>query len=348
MKVFPFSLLEFLVVIVIIAVLINVVLGGTYFLVQIPCYIFVGWIWGLGRLAFRFIQEPLAALALLFVLASLPILLHLFQKKLPRNEQPTWSFRRTCKLSLYLGLAILSGAALSASCLEIYRLSTEPKQVLNVVWDYRAVTYRMQSTNYLRQIGIGVHNYHDTYESMPSGGTILEDGRLGHGWMTQLLPFCEEQVLYDKIDLTKPWNDLVNAEHFKSRANYCFNTSYFNSLSPNEKVDAEGFWKTDYAVNERVLPIGRSLKMEEITDGTSNTILHGEAMGCYQPWGSPLNGRDAAFGVNQSPFGFGNAHVKTGCNLGLCDGSVRFFSATTDSQVMRALATPNGGERVYP
>lgn len=67
----------------------------------------------------------------------------------------------------------------------------------------REAARRSQCTNNLKQLGVAVHNYHDTYKIMPfrqcgtQQGTWNNGGRLG-GFVA-LLPFMEQVPLYDQI-----------------------------------------------------------------------------------------------------------------------------------------------------
>jgi DNA invertase Pin-like site-specific DNA recombinase len=56
--------------------------------------------------------------------------------------------------------------------------------------------------------------------------------------------------------------------------------------------------------------------------------------------------RDPARGVNRSPYGFGGPVGAGGALFALADGSVRFVSERTSPAVLRALATPDGGEPI--
>ncbi len=71
--------------------------------------------------------------------------------------------------------------------------------LLPAVQAAREAARRMQCTNNLKQIGIGLHNYHDTYNSFPcirNGQNGAENwGNVGaHVFM---LPFCEQASFYD-------------------------------------------------------------------------------------------------------------------------------------------------------
>ncbi|MFH1269123.1 MAG: DUF1559 domain-containing protein [Planctomycetota bacterium] len=74
----------------------------------------------------------------------------------------------------------------------------------------RAAT-RTQCSNNLRQIGIAMLNYHDTYGSYPPAYIPDEKGQPKHSWRVLLLPFLEQQTLYDQYDFDRPWDSPENA-----------------------------------------------------------------------------------------------------------------------------------------
>lgn len=76
---------------------------------------------------------------------------------------------------------------------------------------------RTQCKNNLRQIGLALHNYADVYGSFPPAYTVDEEGRPLHSWRTLILPYVDQGPLYNSIDLSKPWDDPVNA----AAANAC-------------------------------------------------------------------------------------------------------------------------------
>ena len=60
----------------------------------------------------------------------------------------------------------------------------------------REAARRTQCSNNLKQIGLAVHNYHDTYNHLPPGG------RNPHWqtWFHAILPYIEQQSMYDQWD----------------------------------------------------------------------------------------------------------------------------------------------------
>ena len=77
----------------------------------------------------------------------------------------------------------------------------------------RPAAWRMQSMNNLKQIGICLLEYESKHGALPPAFTTNESGEKLHSWRTLILPFFEDgQRIYEKIDLTKPWDANENAE----------------------------------------------------------------------------------------------------------------------------------------
>src|SRR5437660_9676642 len=66
----------------------------------------------------------------------------------------------------------------------------------------REAARRMQCTNNLKQIGIALHNHHDVKLTFPPGA--LNTGHNGTPvyttWTIEILPFMEQQALYQQYD----------------------------------------------------------------------------------------------------------------------------------------------------
>ena len=90
--------------------------------------------------------------------------------------------------------------------------------LLPAVQKVREAAIRTQCVNNLKQIGLGLHNYHNAYESLPPA---LNDSRVKYqylSWLTRLLPFVEQDNLWNQTDsraLTAsgapayPWNNTL-------------------------------------------------------------------------------------------------------------------------------------------
>ncbi|NQT36154.1 MAG: DUF1559 domain-containing protein [Planctomycetes bacterium] len=69
--------------------------------------------------------------------------------------------------------------------------------LLPAVQAVRAAARRMQCTNNLKQLGLGVHNYHGASNVLPSG--MAYEASSGKGWIVSILPHVEQQALFDQF-----------------------------------------------------------------------------------------------------------------------------------------------------
>jgi len=89
--------------------------------------------------------------------------------------------------------------------------------LLPAVQSAREAARRMQCSNQLKQMALGLHNYHTANSTLPAGGYCPRAGSgctdisLCHTWFESLLPFIEQQALYDQIDFDVPTNAEPNA-----------------------------------------------------------------------------------------------------------------------------------------
>jgi hypothetical protein len=106
---------------------------------------------------------------------------------------------------------------------------------------------RSQCKSQLKQIALGLRQYADAHGTFPPAYTTAEDGTPLHSWRTLILPYVEESQLYHSIDLSKPWNDLVNVDAFKkvvdvyqcpSNENEDNRTTYLAVITPNSLLQA--------------------------------------------------------------------------------------------------------------
>jgi prepilin-type N-terminal cleavage/methylation domain-containing protein len=70
--------------------------------------------------------------------------------------------------------------------------------LLPAVQAAREAARRMSCGNNMKQISLATHNYHDTYKSFPIGVRGARPGGWGVSWYVGMLPFCEQQPMFDK------------------------------------------------------------------------------------------------------------------------------------------------------
>ncbi len=77
--------------------------------------------------------------------------------------------------------------------------------LLPAVQAAREAARRMSCGNNLKQLSLACHNYHDTYKKLPP---TTHDGQYntlsrGYSWITKVLPFIEQQPLYDGLGIQR-------------------------------------------------------------------------------------------------------------------------------------------------
>jgi hypothetical protein len=81
----------------------------------------------------------------------------------------------------------------------------------------RGAAQRIQCVNNLKQIGLALHNYEQDHGTLPPAFTVDAKGRPLHSWRTLILPYMEYGRLYERIDLSRPWDDPANAQALNDR-----------------------------------------------------------------------------------------------------------------------------------
>src|SRR5688500_7181937 len=75
--------------------------------------------------------------------------------------------------------------------------------LLPAVQAAREAARRMQCSNNLKQIALGLHNYHDTFLTFPTGNIVSLGSPLGGDgwtWHARILPFLEQKNLYERVE----------------------------------------------------------------------------------------------------------------------------------------------------
>lgn len=213
----------------------------------------------------------------------------------------------------------------------------------------REAARRSQCSNNLKQIGLALHNYHDTYGQFPPAAIGPHDMPVERqfSWMVALLPFLEQNAFYEQIRLDLPWDHPLNAGLLQIGPNTLF------CPSDPAPTTSEGYPKTSYvAVTgadmsygrgelRGVIGFDRGLPFKEIVDGTSKTVMVAEVTD-GGPWFAA--GAGTARRIDDWIKNKSWSYHPGGGNWLFADGSVQFLSSDTDLQTLRQLATARGLE----
>src|SRR5437588_2803509 len=171
--------------------------------------------------------------------------------------------------------------------------------LLPAVQKVREAAARSSCTNNLKQLGLAIMNYEGTGGKLPSPGEGINPTTLAkdydtHSFFTYILPYMEQQQVYNLIDLNKVYNDGTapnNQVAAKAQPK-----SYLCPGAGGVQPDPKGYGQTSYMpisytdidpatglrnVNLKVAGGMTIFKygartIVGVTDGTSNTLAVGE------------------------------------------------------------------------
>lgn len=286
--------------------------------------------------------------------------------------------------------------------------------LLPAVQQARDAARRSQSQNNLKQIGLALHNFHDTFLFFPNNGG---DGNYGSpnpgsnnpgvategaGWGAAyywgyaspqdhpqrqhgsyayaILPYLEQAALFNSVSPDKALAVFyIPARRSAQAQPVPANDPIYPGWMYTVPAGSPNLWaRTDYAANDQViLPAygtnwGRTLRLQDLTDGSSQTMLVGEkaldreAMNAGSwYWDEPIvvGGAGGSARCGDSIYSDGplrelvGAGSYAGCGGGnwgsphvgsarflLADGSVRTVSESIDKGVMQRLLRPQDGQ----
>lgn len=255
--------------------------------------------------------------------------------------------------------------------------------LLPAVQQAREAARRSQCKNNLKQIGLALHNYHDTHSVFPPGSIAETSISNNLSWSTMILPYIDAAPLYNKVgtatnNYTRKWEDanfdgtLTDpiAEAKTVVTPYLCPTDTIGAINP----DIGGYGTTNYvgaatAANAtQTADVNASfyanskVQVRDYTDGLSNTIQVVERAGAGIYKASIWIGRregidifeiqtridrysnDTDYRPNGSIWASASSLHTGGIQVLMGDGSVRFISENIGIVPWAALGTIAGGE----
>jgi prepilin-type N-terminal cleavage/methylation domain-containing protein/prepilin-type processing-associated H-X9-DG protein len=279
---------------------------------------------------------------------------------------------------------------------------------------------RTQCLNNLKQVGLAMHNFHDPNKAFPQGGTQSPAGGYGHSFWLLVLPYIEQDNLFRQLDLkgsTNPHTGLVYWGTNEYNGNILSSKLVPNLICPGSSLPQYALVGSTpgagvqsahyvgisgavdhYTANNRdgesyehfgkgivsqggVLISHKRVKIGDITDGTSNTMLvaeqsefcrtaSGTTVDCRSDFGHSFSMGPGGAGENRNwnlttvryainnlaweNRGVGEVYYgqnrpitsvhAAGANILFCDGSVRNIAVSTSLQTLYNLANRNDGQ----
>jgi prepilin-type N-terminal cleavage/methylation domain-containing protein/prepilin-type processing-associated H-X9-DG protein len=258
--------------------------------------------------------------------------------------------------------------------------------LLPAVQKVREAAARVQCQNNLKQIGIALQTYNDAIGYLPPGGS---DGpgqsccnattRQGWSWLYWILPYIEQQNLYDQTSDSVIYKTPLKTVYCPSRrAPQLYNGIAHSDYAGNGgqtfgQDGSTGVMIRQFVNPSSATPTVQTRRLLDISDGTSNTIAVGEKLlnpknwgsdgGDNEPWvnagwdedyirvgatGGIYNG--GVYPDSQEPAGppatwpnaFGSSHAG-GANFVFCDGSVHLINFSVDPTTFMYATMINDG-----
>jgi len=176
--------------------------------------------------------------------------------------------------------------------------------LLPAVQQAREAARRSTCKNNLKQLGLALHNYHDTYNILPPGCYLTTlpstdfGGRRQNG-LVGMLPFLEQSALYDQFAAMsfrfRPWDDNLAPNQVQVPGLLCPSDSRVTNqnapvgklnymFSRGDSIQDNNHWVGNGGRGMRGMfpglgetnAIGKAYRMADILDGLSNTVAMSE------------------------------------------------------------------------
>jgi prepilin-type N-terminal cleavage/methylation domain-containing protein/prepilin-type processing-associated H-X9-DG protein len=269
--------------------------------------------------------------------------------------------------------------------------------LLPAIQKVREAAARSKCENNLKQMGLALHAYHDSYGVLPYGVKAGAGNLLS--FHVFILPYMEQENVYRQFNMAQTYDSatnlplgLVSIPNYQcptSRQPYTqygsgewaggtqitLTTHYYGVAGPVGNNPTTGVAYTVLTTNQGneatqgVLGMDSKIRLTDVTDGTSNTLMVGEMSwfkaNYYRVWtrGTYDDSQDrdttccrnVANALGSTPYdgssnandtSFGSDHTGGGATFAMADGSVHYIAGTIAMGTYLSLASYNGGEPI--
>ncbi|VTS08232.1 DUF1559 domain-containing protein [Tuwongella immobilis] len=175
--------------------------------------------------------------------------------------------------------------------------------LLPAIQKVREAAARAQCRNSLKQIGLALHNYHDSQQMLPPAHSLAPsyypefarpapgDTRWLFGWMLRIAPYVEQENIYRQVDFAAhPWwqylqgqpilpDNTLNGIPVKLFQCASDTRSDLLTYQQGQRVALTGYLGvsgTHQFAFDGALHVNAQNRFASFTDGTSNTLMVGE------------------------------------------------------------------------
>ncbi|MBI1247853.1 DUF1559 domain-containing protein [bacterium] len=208
--------------------------------------------------------------------------------------------------------------------------------LLPAVQQAREAARRMQCSNNLKQLGLALQNYHDTYGKLPyNAATYPGNNQHGPSWFVRILPFIEQNNAYQQIAATNFAGDWKMQDAACAAAPVLAKLrveGFWCPSSPLPKVESQS--TNANGTIEMQIPSYVGIEGSYYQGGTTSTVAPGpynDAYGreVYNGMIVPLAGNVSAIGLESATDGTSNTMI-------ISEQSDYFFTSSGSKVAIRS------------
>ncbi|HWL07203.1 MAG TPA: DUF1559 domain-containing protein [Planctomicrobium sp.] len=228
--------------------------------------------------------------------------------------------------------------------------------LLPAVQQAREAARRSQCKNNLKQIGLALHNYHDSHNTFPPGwiGVAANvpnpEGGNGFSWGTFILPYLDQGPLYNSFNFRLSMTHADNLPFIKTKLTVfqcpsdpkpdtftedgveLATANYVGLFGTGEIHECYHEFEEGHGIGECIgngaFFLNSKVLIRDFTDGTSNTLMVGERTTFtdedgekhYATWGGAIPGKEGAASMVLSHAEHGPNHSKRNSGHGHAHG----------------------------
>ena len=246
--------------------------------------------------------------------------------------------------------------------------------LLPAVQSARGAARRTQCAHNLMQVALAMENYETAFEMFPPGvvnptGPIVhKEAGYHHSWIAQLLPFLDQKNTFNHINFQLGAYDPANASvrTMKIAVLLCpsdSETLNFDPTKPGQTSYYGAHHDSEAPIdvkNNGMLFLNSHVRLEDIPDGASQTLLLSEAKidsdvfgwisgtrSSLRNAGTTLNGAaPLVTKANPNPIGGFSSDHPGGVDVAMADGSVRYLRTGVAPSVLARLVNRGDGDMI--